>query len=192
MRIAINLVLIALIGFLVYMLYSSIEEPIAFQKEKERRKEVVKLKLETLRTCQEMHRDITGYFSGNYDTLAKVLKEGQFRIIKVTGDPDDPTSPEIFYDTIYAPAIDSIQKLGINVDSLKYVPFTEGDTFFMEADTIIYQKTKVNVMEAGTTWKTFMGKFGTERYAKYDNNYKPGATFKFGDLSTPTLTGNWE
>ena len=192
MRIAINLVLILLVGFLVYSLYSSIEEPIAFQKEKERRKQIVQSKLETLRTCQEMYRDITGLFAGNYDTLSHVLKNGKFRIIKVTGDPDDPNSPDIFYDTIYRPAFDSIQTLGINVDSLKYVPFTKGDTFYMSADTIIYQKTKVNVMEAGTTWKTFMGKFGTEKYAQYDNAYKPNSAFKFGDLSTPTLSGNWE
>ena len=192
MRLAINLVLILFIGFLVYSLYNSIKEPIAFQDEKERRKEVVQAKLETLRTCQEMYRDITGLFAGNYDTLSHVLKTGQFRIIRVTGDPDDPTSPEIFYDTIFRPAFDSVRTLGINVDSLKYVPFAEGDTFYLEADTIIYQKTKVNVMEAGTTWKTFMGEFGTERYTKYDNSYNPKASFKFGDLSTPTLTGNWE
>ncbi|NNE27785.1 MAG: hypothetical protein HKN09_13145 [Saprospiraceae bacterium] len=55
-----------------------------------------------------------------------------------------------------------------------------------------YQSTLVSVVEVGTRWKEFMGEYGSIRYAKYDNSYDPNRMLKFGDMSAPNLTGNWE
>ena len=102
MRLVVNLVLVAIVGFLVYALYSSIREPIAFKTEKERRERQVVDQLMKIRTAQEAFRDITGKFAHSFDTLSEVLETGNFTIIKVIGDPDDPTfTGEITYDTFY-------------------------------------------------------------------------------------------
>ncbi|MEM1218496.1 MAG: hypothetical protein AAGH79_06275 [Bacteroidota bacterium] len=193
MRLAINLILIALTIFLVWVLYSSIKEPIAFKNEKDRRELVVISKLQDIRTAQEAYRGITDQFAPNFDTLAEVLTNGKFKIIQVFGDPDDPTNTQaIIYDTIYKPAIDSIRTLGINLDSLRYVPFTNGEVFEIAADTLTYQKTLVSVCQVGTKRSNFMGPYADIKYAKYDNSYDPNSYIKFGDMNKPNLAGNWE
>lgn len=193
MRIVINLLLALLIVALGYVLYSSIKEPIEFNNEKERRERRVIDKLTQIRTAQEAYRDIVGVFAPTFDTLRQVLNTGNFTVIGVIGDPDDPNfTGEITYDTTYMPAKDSLLNMGILLDSLEYIPFGNGAKFEVSADTISYQSTKVPVVQVGTQRKIFMGKYGVEKYRKYDAKYDPNSVIKFGDLNKPNLAGNWE
>lgn len=193
MRLGINLALIALIGLLVWVLISSIREPIKFQNEKDRRKTAVVDRLMDIRQAQELYRDVTGQFAPRFDTLAQVLREGKIQTISVFGDPDATDGTEtIRYDTTYESAMVSVEKYEINLDSLEYVPFSKGAKFDIWADTLTYQSTLVNVVEVGTTWKEFMGPFADSRYRKYDDTYDPSARIKFGDRYAPNTSGNWE
>jgi hypothetical protein len=194
MRVAINIILLIITIGLAYLLYGSIQEPIEFKKERTRREEAVIARLMQIRKAQEAFRDITGNFAQDFDTLKQVLTTGQFKIIKVIGDPDDPNfTGEITYDTLYQSAIDSIQALGIVLDSLPFVPYSDGQARFeMDADTLTFQGTLVQVVECKTTRNTFMGKYANPAYAKYDKSYDPGSFLKFGNLSQPNLSGNWE
>lgn len=193
MRLVINLFLAAVVIGLVWLLISSIREPIAFQSEKDRRERAVINKLMEIRTAQDLFRNITDGFAPSFDSLSDVLKNGEFAIISVIGDPDDPNfTGEIIYDTTYSPAIDSIRALGINLDSLSYVPFGAGATFDISADTLTYQKTIVPVVEVGVKRKVFMGAYADKRFARYDQKYNPDAPLKFGSMNSPNLSGNWE
>ncbi|MFK8104020.1 MAG: hypothetical protein AB8G15_15915 [Saprospiraceae bacterium] len=193
MRLIINLFLIVLCFGLVWVLYSSIREPIKFKAEKEMRDDAVIAKLIDIRKAQDAYRSIKGKFASDFDSLAQVLTEGKFAIIQVFGDPDDPTNTAaIRYDTIYKPAIDSMRVLGINLDSLRYVPYGEGSVFDIKADTMTYQKTLVNVVEVGVRKRKYMGEFADAKYQKYDHLYDPDATIKFGNMGAPNLSGNWE
>ncbi len=194
MRLVINLILVALIAVVGYLLVNSIQEPIKFKAEKDRRQNAVVDKLITIRQVQEFYRDIRdGEFAGDFDSLSYYVRTGNFRNIKVIGDPDDPNfQGEIQYDTTYRPAIDTVQQLGINLDSLRYVPYGNGATFDIQADTLTYQSTLVNVVEVSTPIKTFMGPYADPRFSKYDNSYKPNQLIKFGDMTKPNLSGNWE
>lgn len=193
MRLVFNILLLLIAAALVYVLYKGIEEPIAFDAARKKRKDAVVEKLETIRDVQEMYRDITGLFANDFDTLSQVMRNDSFMMVAVIGDPDDPNfTGEIIYDTTYKAAIDSIRALKVNLDSLRYVPYGNGEVFAIASDTIEYQATKQPVVEVGTPWKTFMGKFGNVRYKKYDQMYEPNKTLKFGDLNKPNLSGNWE
>jgi len=193
MRLVINLILAAVVVGLVWVLISSIQEPIAFKREKERREQAVIDRLRMIRQAQEAFRDIKDGFAPDFDSLKKVLRNDSFRVINVIGDPDDPNfTGEVTYDTFYFPAYDSIQKLGINLDSLQFVPFGAGVTFDIAADTLTYQSTLVNVVEVGTPRKTYMGRFADPSYARYDQSYNPNSVIKFGDMNKPNLSGNWE
>jgi len=190
MRSIISLILFAIVIFLGYTLFKNIQEPIAFQAEKATRLDKVTGQLENIRTSQEIYRAITGQFAPNFDTLSMVLKSDSIPFINIVGDPDDPTKE--FTKTItYSSALDSIRALKINLDSLRYVPYSSSKVFNMTADTITYQQTLVQVVEVGTRWKEFMGKFASPKFTKYDNSYDPNALLKFGDMSKPTLSGNW-
>ena len=193
MKLVINLLLLALIGVLIWVLIGSIREPIAFRAEKDKRERAVIDKLMEIRTAQELYRSITGNFSGDFDSLKHVLSSDSFRIIQVFGDPDDPNNTEaIRYDTIYRSSADSIEFLGMNLDSLRYVPYGGGAVFDIQADTLTYQSTLVQVVEVGVARKVFMGTFGDIKYSRYDNNYDPEKVLKFGDMGAPNISGNWE
>lgn len=192
MRLIINLILIALVAVLAWVLYESIREPIAFKAEKDKREAAVQNKLTEIRTAQEMYRDITGEFAPNFDTLAEVLTTGKFALVSVFGDPDDPNFDGVIrYDTTYSAAIDSVQAMGMSLDSLRYIPYTANDVFDIKADTMTYQSTLVHVVEVGTRLKNFMGDFSDPRFSRYDNSYDPNEPVKFGDMNKPTLAGSW-
>ncbi|MEZ4984421.1 MAG: hypothetical protein R2795_05180 [Saprospiraceae bacterium] len=196
MRLVVNVILLLVAAALAYLLYKSIEEPIAFDKEANRRKDIVVEKLQLIRDAQEMYRDITGTFAPNFDTLVDVLTNGRFMRVAVIGDPDDPNfTGTIEYDTTYTNAIDSVKTLGMDLASLRFVPKfkdTEQSEFRIAADEIEYQSSEVSVVEVGTTWGSFMGKYADARFAKYDQNYSPTKMLKFGDMNKPNLSGNWE
>lgn len=193
MKYVINLALLALIFVFGYFLFQSIAEPIKFTDEKARRQKVVIDNLKEIRTSQELYREITDSFATNFDTLAYVLTNDSIPVVKIIGNPDEIKSvSDVEYDTIYFSAIDSINSLKINLDSLKYVPYANGKTFSLAAAEIDYQKTKVNVVEVGVRYKDFMGMYADKKYQKYETGYDPDNIIKFGDLNTPNLTGNWE
>jgi hypothetical protein len=147
-----------------------------------------------IRTTQEMYRDITGMFAPSFDTLEEVLRTQDFQLISVIGDPDDPDFDGVIrYDTTYRSALDSVTYKGINLDSLRYVPYAvQGTVFDIAADTIEYQSTNVPVVEVGIPWRVFMGQYASARFASYDQKYKPNSQLKFGDLNKPSMAGNWE
>lgn len=194
MRLIINLVLVLIIVGLIYLLAESIREPIAFKAEKDRREQAVIDKLREIREAQEVYRSVSGGpFAPTWDTLTQVLREGQIPFISVIGDPDDPNfTGVITYDTTFQAAIETVNEKGWSLDSLKYIPFSNGKAFDIKADTLSYQKTKVHVVEIGTSRANFMGAYADPRFKRYDNRYNPNSIIKFGDMNKPTLSGNWE
>jgi hypothetical protein len=191
MRLLLNVLLILGIAGLAYLLFYNVREPIAFQAEKVKREGRVVDRLKDIRTAQEIYKTITGEYAANFDTLTYVLKNRDIPQFKVIGNPDDPNA-EFTVDTIYFSTMDSLRALEINVDSLRYVPFTKGIVFDIDADTLTYQQTLVNVVEVGTQRTNFMGSFGDIKYAKYDKSYDPNTLIKFGNMNSPSLSGNWE
>ena len=194
MKLVINLVLLAAAGLLIWSLANSIKEPIAFGNEKTKREEAVIYRLKNIRTAQQLYRDVTndGY-APSFDTLLYVLKNGKIPIISVFGDVDDPNFDGIIrYDTLYVSAQDSINTLKIQLDSLPFVPYAGGKKFEIQADTVRYQSTLVDVVEVKTTYKTFMGDFGDIRFKRYDQSYDPDKALKFGNMSSPSLSGSWD
>jgi len=193
MRLIINLLLIAIIGALAYMLYFSIQEPIAFNDAKSARLDKVTGKLKEIRTAQECYRGIKGQFASSFDSLVYTLKNDSFLIVKIVGDPDDPNG-EFIRTEKYTMASDSMRSLGLydNLDDFSSVPYSNGAKFELMADTMTYQKTLVHVVECRTRYASFMGEYADAKFAKYDNTYSPSNYVKFGDMGSPNLGGNWE
>jgi hypothetical protein len=193
MKLIINIVLVALIAGLAYLLYTGISEPIKFKAEKDKRQSVVVERLQNIRTAQELYRDITGKYAPDFETLANVLKNDSIPFRQVLEDPDYPGDPEKFIvNLLYFSALDSLNAMGINPDDLRNVPFSDNAQFTMQSDTIEYQKTNVWVTETMTRYKEFMGPFADTRFMKYDDSYNPEASIGFGSMNSPNLEGNWK
>lgn len=198
MKLVINIIIVALILLLTYLLVNSIYEPIQFKAEKDLREEAVQEKLEVIRTAQQCFMGITGKYAHTFDTLRQVLETDSFEIKKVFGDPDDPTGQKVLYETSFVQANDSIQKLGIDLSSLPYVPYTnKQETFELTAKEITYQSTTVPVIKVQVPVKKFMGKYADAKYKSYDKFYNPDDPTErnyyigFGDLTKPTTAGTW-
>jgi len=192
-RIIFNALMFLLILFLGYVLYVQIEEPIAFQGQKARREHAVIDQLIQIRKAQEAYRGANGKFASNFEELKTGLENGKFTIVQVYGDPDDPNNLEtVRYDTTYQPAIDSVRKMGIELEGIGLVPYGKGLQFEIHADTTTYQSALVDVVEVGISYEKFMGNFGNPKFKKYDERFDPKKKIKFGDLNKPILTGSWE
>ena len=191
MKSIITIVLALLCLFLVYLLYLNIQEPIKFQEEKTAREKVVINKLEDIRSAQEIYKAITDRYANSFDSLSLVLKNDSIPIEKILGDPDDPTGQDFIRTVTYVAAKDSLADMEIDISDLSSVPFGDGKRFSIDADTMTYQSTLVNVCEVGVRYKDFMGDYASKRYSKYDNSYNPDKMLKFGDMNSPNLSGNW-
>lgn len=198
MRTIFSLLFLVLAFVLAFLLYKSIEEPIAFNAERTKRTEAVSEKLKMIRSAQDLYRDITGEYAPSFDTLKQVLTEGKLMSIRVVGDADAVDGGEVTYDTTYIAARDTYPGLGIVLEDIEEVPFTgpKYDTptvnFDIDAKRIEYQSTDVPVVQVGIRQSAFMGQYADKKYQRYDQTYEPSKPIKFGDLSKPTLSGSWQ
>lgn len=78
----ISILLWLVIGFLGYSLYSSINGPVEFNKVKVARYKKVIENLKDIRTAELAHQEITGKFSGNFDSLVQFIDTAKFAIIE--------------------------------------------------------------------------------------------------------------
>lgn len=192
-RVIFNVLMFILICVLGYILYTQIEEPIAFEAAKIDRRKAVENQLIQIRRAQEAYRGVTGNFAKSYQQLVDTLTYGKFPIVTATEDIADPDNPVIIYDTVgYSPVIDSIKAMGIELEGIGLIPFTEKDTFSLTAELVEYQQTEVEVIRVEAKWAQFMGRFGDKKFKKFDDKYDPTKTIGFGSLDKPILTGSWE
>lgn len=192
-RVIFQILLALLIIWLGYVLYVQIEEPIAFEATKVERRKAVENELINIKGAQEAYRGITGGFAPSFQHLVDTLRYGKFPIVQAFEDTTNPDNPVVTYDTVgYVAAIDSIKNMGINLENMGVLPFSEGDSFTLITDTVEYQQTEIQVVRVEAKWAQFMGRFKGKEFKKYDEKYDPSKTLGFGSLTKPILTGSWE
>ena len=82
------LLLAAIVG-LVYLLYSNIMKPVNFNKEKDSRQAVAVQRLKDIRTLQVAYKSVTGKFNSSVDSLKQFYENGQMEIVMQVGSMDD-------------------------------------------------------------------------------------------------------
>ena len=88
-KIIIEVVLLAAICGLVYLLYSNIMQPVNFNKEKASRQAVAVQRLKDIRTLQVAYKSVTGKFNSSVDSLKQFYENGQMEIVMQVGSLDD-------------------------------------------------------------------------------------------------------
>lgn len=174
----INIILALLCVALAYFLYQSINNPVKYQAEIEKRNQAVHQQLYSIRDAQEAFKSINGVYAENFDTLKTVLKTGQYVAIN-----------KFSNDTIRVNVLDSLYKGDVSkITNLDKVPFSKNATFEIGAgilDSPSDSTVKVPVFEA----KTYTDKFLEGVNKDY---WRKGKRVKIGSLTAPILTGNWE
>ena len=88
-KIIAEVILLAAIVGLVYLLYSNIMKPVNFNKEMESRKAVAVQRLKDIRTLQVAYKSVTGKFNSSVDSLKQFYESGQMEIVMQVGSLDD-------------------------------------------------------------------------------------------------------
>ena len=199
MRIVIQVILFAAICLVAYLVVESIQQPIRFNAEKDRRYEATIQRLKDIRTAQVAYRSEKKEYTGSFDKLIDFLKTGEFRVVRIIGDLDDSATIQagkIIRDTIRIPVLDSLFKRGYSVDSIRYVPFLQGVEFDLDTAFLTAGNVKVNVFEAKISNDVLLNGLDPQLLFNFnaDRVIRTGyAGLKVGSLTeTTNNAGNWE
>ncbi len=76
----INLILLAIAIFLGVKIYNSVYAPVKFNKEKVKRYQKIVDRLKDIRDAELAHREVTGDYTGSFDSLVRFIDTAQFVI----------------------------------------------------------------------------------------------------------------
>jgi hypothetical protein len=192
MKIGIQAALFAIAIVIAYFIYDGVNTKIEFRDLAQQRKEVVQERLLNITIAEKQFKQEKGRYAANFPELINFVQNDSLTFVKAIGNvPDSLTEVEaveqgiVIRDTSLVPA-SSIFPANFNADSMKYVPFSGGDEFRMQAGVIEKNKVNVNVFEVSTTLeKVFTG------LETMNENIKLTDEIKVGSMSEPITTGNW-
>ena len=210
MKSLIQIALWAIIGILGYMLFNSINEPIQFNKIKEKRYAIVIESLKDIRSAQLAHKEVTGRFADNFDSLVAFVEHGEYAITqrrdtsfadvkknRAYGLKDAYFINETLIDTLgYQSVKDSLFKGDDRYKRMMYVPIKGVDAKFeLKADTIMRNDLILYVFEARVSKAIVLS--GQPKHLILQQNDVAsvedvdGTHISVGSLREVNTTGNW-
>ncbi len=196
-KVLLQLALFIVIVVIGYFVYQSIMEPLEFRREQRKREVAVINKLKDIRNAQVIYRNLIGSYSNNFDSLEAFLKTAEIPVVKMIPDPEDTTFTKTINDTVgYIKVTDSLfQGKDYAVDDLDFIPFSQGESFEMDADTIERGGVEVHVFEVKAPYTAYLKGMDKQTViniiAKQEDIERyPG--LKVGSMQEPTTDGNWE
>ena len=199
MRTVIQIILFAAICVVAYFVIESVQKPIRFNNETKKRYDATVQRLKDIRTAQVAFRSEYKKYTGSFDTLIDFLRTDSFSVVMQIGDEDDSvavTTGGIIRKTIRVSVLDSLFKKGYNVDSLRYVPFSQGVEFELGTANLTAGNVDVNVFEAKIPFDVLLKGLDPQLLVNYnaDRLKKTGyAGLKVGSLTeTTNNAGNFE
>lgn len=193
-----KIVLFAVIIFLGYMVYDSINKPLKFTKEKAKRELVVVQRLKDIRNVQSLYKQAHNEYTASFDSLVAYLNSGEIPVVKLIPDPEDTTFTRTISDTLgYIKVVDSLfaRRANFNPNNLRFIPFSEGEVFTMDAGAIDRGGVSVSVFEVKTPFTAYLKGLDEQRInnliaGEEDIDKFPG--LKVGSMTEPSTDGNWE
>ena len=194
----IQIVLIAVVIVLGYLTYSSIIEPVRFNKEKKFREKLVIQYLKDIRSAQFIYKQLNNKYTGSFDTLIHFMDSAEIPVVRMIPDPHDTTFTLTINDTVgYVKVADSLFHNQPNVDyhHINLIPFSDNKDFEMKAGVIKKGGVKVNVFEVKAPFTTYLGNMNKQLVINLSASRKelkkyPG--LKVGSMTEPSTDGNWE
>ncbi len=126
-----------------YFAYRSIQAPIEFNQEKQKRYAKVIAKLETIRDWQLAHKSVYRGYAPNFDSLFVFINSDSFPVVRALGTvPDTLTEQEavdmglVTRDTILVSVRDSLFKLTGELNDVRFIPYSKKQEFVMESGVI--------------------------------------------------------
>lgn len=188
---------LAIVG-LSYFLYEIIQEPIRFEKIKEKRYTKIKERLENIRDAQKAYRAEYGTFAKDFNTLISFVDTGKQAII------ERKDSSFMYYNKTYQQDMKKdtviVSILGFrevkknlfsesfNSSQMRFIPDTENQEFVLEAGSVRANEVVVSVFEAKAPNRVVF----EDVFKKYRQFIDADYALTIGSLQEPTLSGNWK
>ena len=207
MRLVIQLILWAVIGVLGYLTFMSVYEPIQFNKVKEARYQKVIERLKDIRKAELAHKEVTGKFTGSFDSLVRFIDTAEYTITqrRDTSYLDkeyqknygvDKMIQDVIVDTIgTAPVKDSIFKNSNRYKQMMYVPTTDKKKFDLAAGTVRKNNSDIPVFEVKVAKDVILADQDPDEVALEKQVISVdgvnGEYLKVGSLEEVNTNGNW-
>lgn len=210
MKVVIQILLWIVIFALAYLLYKSISGPIEFNKIKEARYEKVIKNLKDIKAAQLAHQEITGSFTGSFDSLVRFIDTAQFAITqrrdtsyadveknKAFGIDDGYFIEEIIIDTLgFTPVRDSLYQGTDRYKSMMNIPVAGVDAQFeMKAGKLDKSGTLYSVFEVKAAKDVILADLDPDLLAQEKQVVSVdgvnGEFVKVGSMDEVDTSGNW-
>jgi len=204
-KIIIQLALVIIVGFLGYMVYDSIMQPVRYQKATEDRENMVKERLNQIKVLQLEFKKIHNRYTANFDSLIDFYNNAEMPLILKSGVVPDSLSEEqalkmglITRDTSYVAMKDTLftDVKDFEIENIMFVPFTHKKVKFeMETGTVERANFQIPVFEVRSYKKDYLAEINEQELLQNDlllmeaDEKFPG--LKLGSLVEPSTDGNW-
>ncbi|MGB1248787.1 MAG: hypothetical protein ACPG4Z_07860 [Chitinophagales bacterium] len=184
-KIAVALVLWIGVAGLAFWLYKIIQEPVVYQAGFDVQETATVDRMKDIREAQNYYIEVHGTYSNNWDSLINTIKYDEIMEIKTIGNPDD-TLEVTTYDTIMRPINELVAFNGTdNVDSLKYIPYSKGEIFKLEANVIKVQRVNIPVYQVIAYKENYLMDLNPD-FVRLEKD------LIMGSLTEASDAGNWE
>lgn len=178
---------------LVFSIYRSIAERFEFIAQETKVVNTVVQRMKKIREAQVLFREVKGVYAADFSSLIAFIQEGEYPIIRKTGNADDSVAVArglVKIDTTWVAVLGNKFMVDFPLDSLPFVPYAaSGTQFNMAADQLDVDGTLLPVFEATAPYAAFLGKLYKE------NGYvapPEDSLIRVGSLTEPTTNGNWK
>ncbi|MGO3181976.1 MAG: hypothetical protein ACTIJ9_04010 [Aequorivita sp.] len=210
MKLVIQIALWIVIAFLGWKLWSSIMGPVEFNKVKEARYAKVIKSLKDIQAAELAHKEITGAFTGDWDSLVRFVDTAQFAITqrrdtsyadvernKAFGIDEGYFIVESLIDTLgFTPIKDSLYGGSDRYKTMMNVPVKGIDAKFeLKSGNLVKNDVSYSVFEAKVSKKVLLGDRDKDLLAQelqvQSVDGVNGPDIKVGSMDEVNTTGNW-
>lgn len=199
-KILIFVVLPVIAVVLGYLIYSSIQEPVVFEKERRFREAVCIERLKDIRTLQVAYKSKYNIFTGEMDSLIDFYHNGKITIVKQVGSMDDSAAVaenRVYRDTISIPVKDTLlERAGFVIDSIAYIPFSGGKKMNMTAIIAKVSGVDVPLFEASAPYDYLLQGLERQLIVNLNSDREMAGRYpglRVGSIDAPNNNaGNWE
>jgi hypothetical protein len=195
LRVALGLLAI----FFGYKIYQLINEPLEFEKIKQRRYDVVKERLVMIRDAQNAYKDEFNRFCEDIDWLVAFVDTGMINIVERKDSSfayyDKLYQTDMIRDTVVIRVIgrESVKNwvfkdTNFDANKLMYIPFSNGERFFLDATVLERRGIRIPVFEVSAPNSAIFQDLSNSVYRDYiDYDF----SLTVGSLTEPKFSGNW-
>ncbi len=194
---------VAIVG-LAYVVYRQISIPLEFNKEVEHRSAAVIDRIKDIRTAERAYKQANKVYTGSMDTLINFILRDSMTFERAFGSADDSVAVArglVKRETYKVAVIDTIfgakKFTPAMADSLRYVPYSNGQEYILEAGSLNVAETTVQVFECRAPYKMFLSDLNRQELINLiderENTYNDYPGIKVGSMTSATNdAGNWE